>query len=524
MHWAQARHRTLPTRAKVRIRIMMRPSPTSHASLRTKTGCLTCRRRKKKCDEQRPECAHCVALQRECTWPTIDLLVDRRNRARRAPPLKADTDRHSVEQANEATCLVSLQSPLSVAGCGVVVRTLETGLESAIAHHFVDHFYPHLLSLDCDRQFRLEWLRSIQEWMPNCTGLRYSVLANAASHLFLAGQCSRMQDLALHYYNRSLRGLSTAISQCDMSEWKYGGNDILTSMIFLYLHGNIGNGTYNDISIHVNAAVQVLERRFFQPGADFDLKRSIDRLAVESVIYHIFQLEMGFWSDVPRKRPSYQFNPRFWLKCEGLLRGSSGSPELPDASSSPVLGIPMAVYKLMLMIKRLWSMAPKPPDFHDTLSQLETELDSWKRSGYFEPENENLSANCNSSMLASSHSIVGHATTIMVICASLLAHQLRGQPHSVPSAPTDEDCSGQIDKIISILRSRQGDHQWTSCHVGTYPIYVAGYFMRSEEEVGLLRAEMQQRFEDLHWGQVCRYWEDLETVWRTRSRITSTVR
>jgi hypothetical protein len=28
---------------------------------------------------------------------------------------------------------------------------------------------------------------------------------------------------------------------------------------------------------------------------------------------------------------------------------------------------------------------------------------------------------------------------------------------------------------------------------------------------------MQQRFENLHWRQVSRYWEDLETVWRTRT-------
>jgi hypothetical protein len=52
---------------------------------------------------------------------------------------------------------------------------------------------------------------------------------------------------------------------------------------------------------------------------------------------------------------------------------------------------------------------------------------------------------------------------------------------------------------------------------------VAGYFMRSEEEIGLVRAEMQQRFENLHWGQVSRYWEDLETVWRTTPKNFSSV-
>lgn len=422
-----------------------------------------------------------------------------------------------MEQANGVTYIVPSESSLLAIGSDVVLRTLGTDLEVAIARHFVDHFYPHLISLDCDRQFRLEWLRSIQDSMPHCAGLRYSVLANAASHLFLGGQGARMQDLALHYYTRSLRGLGTAISRFHTREGSHCTNDILTSMIFLYLHGYIGDETHDDISIHVGAAVQVLARRFLQPGAELGFKRPVDRLVVESVIYQIFQLEMGFWSDDSGEGLAYQFDPRFWLKCEGLLRGPSTSPELPNANTSPVLGIPMAIYKLMLMIRRLWTMNPKPPDFNHSLTRLEAELGSWERYGLLEHENESLFASCKPPIAVSSHSIVGHATIIMVTCASLLVHQLRRQPHGSPVAPNDEESGELVDRIISILRYRKGDHQWTSCHVATYPIYVAGYFMRSEEEISLVRSEMQQRFEDLHWRQVSRFWDDLETVWRMRS-------
>ncbi|KAK1453511.1 hypothetical protein CMEL01_05170 [Colletotrichum melonis] len=38
---------------------------------RKKTGCLGCRSRKKKCDENRPDCYFCVAKQIECVWPDI---------------------------------------------------------------------------------------------------------------------------------------------------------------------------------------------------------------------------------------------------------------------------------------------------------------------------------------------------------------------------------------------------------------------------------------------------------------------
>ncbi|VUC21061.1 unnamed protein product [Clonostachys rosea] len=36
---------------------------------RTRTGCLTCRSRKKKCDEARPRCAGCRRNMLDCTWP-----------------------------------------------------------------------------------------------------------------------------------------------------------------------------------------------------------------------------------------------------------------------------------------------------------------------------------------------------------------------------------------------------------------------------------------------------------------------
>lgn len=37
-------------------------------SNRSKNGCLTCKTRKKKCTEEKPACANCVRLKRECIW------------------------------------------------------------------------------------------------------------------------------------------------------------------------------------------------------------------------------------------------------------------------------------------------------------------------------------------------------------------------------------------------------------------------------------------------------------------------
>lgn len=39
---------------------------------RSKNGCLTCRSKRKKCDETRPRCTSCVRSNQTCVWPSKD--------------------------------------------------------------------------------------------------------------------------------------------------------------------------------------------------------------------------------------------------------------------------------------------------------------------------------------------------------------------------------------------------------------------------------------------------------------------
>ncbi|KAI0093271.1 hypothetical protein BDY19DRAFT_989927 [Irpex rosettiformis] len=48
---------------------------------RSKTGCMTCRAKKVKCDEEKPDCARCRSSGRECVWP--DGGTSRKRSARR---------------------------------------------------------------------------------------------------------------------------------------------------------------------------------------------------------------------------------------------------------------------------------------------------------------------------------------------------------------------------------------------------------------------------------------------------------
>lgn len=43
-------------------------------SRRTRTGCLCCRRRHKKCDEQKPSCHFCITKGLQCEWPKVGVV------------------------------------------------------------------------------------------------------------------------------------------------------------------------------------------------------------------------------------------------------------------------------------------------------------------------------------------------------------------------------------------------------------------------------------------------------------------
>ncbi|QRV74674.1 Fungal specific transcription factor domain [Ceratobasidium sp. AG-Ba] len=55
-------------------RIRSNMTGNDEAKRRSKHGCLTCRQKRKKCDERRPECSRCERTLSQCVWPRISYL------------------------------------------------------------------------------------------------------------------------------------------------------------------------------------------------------------------------------------------------------------------------------------------------------------------------------------------------------------------------------------------------------------------------------------------------------------------
>lgn len=478
----------------------------SNASLRTKTGCLTCRSRRKKCDEQRPVCVSCIKSQRICEWPASSDLIDRRNR-----PHPQHRRLSTASQSNAIVAQRGLTAEAAVSNAVV-----GSCLEIVVGRHFIDSYYSTLINPDSHHDFYDDWITDIQNFMEDSTGLRYSVLANAASNLYLSGEPGQMQELALSYYSQSLRGVTWAVVDAsDKQEDRR--NAVLMSVMLLYLHGCMGHGTYDDIPLHVDAAVRMITWRFLEGDPPPRLTRPFDRLAVESVIYQVYLCKMGLWSEREGQGLQFTFDPHFWLKCEALLARSIVFPELSNTLNSPVLGLPFAIFKIMLMIRTLWEEDRTTRSFRHSVRRLKDELQPWET--WLQEGDPHIDAQMqlHTTLDVVAQSMTKDAATLMVSSASLLLSQLEQWNSSVvPSPPATS--SWQRILMVAVLQRRRNDQQWSICCLANYPVYVSGHFMGTTAEIELVRNEMRQRASKMAWSQVHRFWDDLEGLWSSRDQ------
>jgi hypothetical protein len=267
----------------------------------------------------------------------------------------------------------------------------------------------------------------------------------------------------------------------------------------------MGKGTYSDIPRHVNATTRILRMRLMDQSAP-PIQHPFDRLAVESVLYQIFLVTVGSWSN-PLEL-DYRFDAAFWLQAEKLLARSTGFPDVPAISNSPVLGVPLALFKLVLSVKQLWQ-SPLRYD-EETLADLKAELAVWER--FIADQDASSTEHCKQD-----DPIYRDATHLYVLVASLLAGQLSEQSLGETQLPGPApQGSWQIQRAMKILRDHENDDDWAGCYIGNWPVYTLGFFVSSPEDVETVRRDLQRGWNSMRFSQLERFRDDLERTWSQR--------
>jgi len=276
----------------------------------------------------------------------------------------------------------------------------------------------------------------------------------------------------------------------------------------------MGKGTYLDIPPHLHAAMRVLTLRFFEvPSTTL---QPFDRLALESVLYQIFLTSTVLWTD---GAPLASFDLRFWLQAEKLLEQSVMFPGKPISLNSPVLGVPVALFRLAIQAQQLCRNLGSYTNM--AKEHLRHEIETWEgivlsNQAIDHPINDQMSRQQayyegTSYLYVLIISLlldqVGRTST----CDARLSQRSSQVPEAVPSN------TWQIKKALHILRNFESDDGWHTCYMGSWPVYTLGFFLYDAKDKDLIRKEMDRRWTTTKFMQITRFRNDLEAVWSARN-------
>lgn len=269
----------------------------------------------------------------------------------------------------------------------------------------------------------------------------------------------------------------------------------------------MGWGTYTDIPMHLNAATRILTLRLLDRSITID--HLFDRLAVESVLYQIFLVTTGLWTQSARS--DYNFDPEFWGRCESLLDRLTFFPGRSTSFNSPVLGVPASLFRLALTLRAQYRCHNDADP--EMLHRMRGEVEDFEASLLCELDPRRQAANND---LTREEVYYRDAGCLYGIIVSLLFDQLRRLGVGVGTPQAEPRETWQVRKAIQILRRHENVDGWSRCYIGNWPVYTLGFFMSSAEDQRVIRAELQRRWELTNFAQVSRFLQDVEKTWAER--------
>jgi hypothetical protein len=273
-------------------------------------------------------------------------------------------------------------------------------------------------------------------------------------------------------------------------------------------------GTYRDIPPHLHAAVRVLTLRFFETTTT--IIQPFDHLALESVLYQMFLTSTGHWSD---QEPLTEFNLKFWLKAENLLKEFVMFPDGPASLSSPVLGVPVALLRLAIQAKQAYQCPGPHSDVN--LRSLRSEIEEWELVVL---SKQSLDLSAGDDVFSRQETYYAAATHLYVLVVSLLLEQAEKKTNDmlqelqhdrVPEAVPRH--TWQLQKALRIVHAFETDDDWTRCYIGNWTVYTMGFFCSDTKDIGLIRNEFDRRWAVTKFMQIRRFRDDLEMVWKQRT-------
>lgn len=116
---------------------------------RTRTGCLTCRQRRKKCDENKPTCFACIRNKLPCRWAQKKVAVDPTSESSSWP--------------DESACTDLQQDVCTTSGLSQVVTSDKLKVHQALLNH--DNIQENEVLRDAANDMDIQWNQSLRSFV-----------------------------------------------------------------------------------------------------------------------------------------------------------------------------------------------------------------------------------------------------------------------------------------------------------------------------------------------------------------------
>ncbi|KAJ5773582.1 hypothetical protein N7457_008478 [Penicillium paradoxum] len=339
------------------------PVPGGQAKVtkgRSKTGCITCRRRKKKCDETKPACLNCQKNAVVCEgYPPKEIWKSGRQRL--------------ADAQSQSLAAVPRSLPLLIDG-------IETEVDRRFLDHFVYGFSRVLTLINDDSNPFKEIL------LPMATqhrGLMHSLMCLSGSHLSGLDPDKKLKERKYFHFHRAIQDLKDNINASssspkspDEEERLLVEDPIIASTIALSLNTICEGETNGEYRPHMDAARYLLLSQ--QPRNE-----KFRQFIVEFFQYH----------DVSNSLTSLDRRPN-------LLHSEFHIPEfVPGASAGMFLGVFDGLFNYISQVTQLrdrirerFNEGYEPAVDYQTLSEavsIDTAIRGWETS--HEPDTPNWS-------------------------------------------------------------------------------------------------------------------------------------
>ncbi|KFY01598.1 hypothetical protein O988_02668 [Pseudogymnoascus sp. VKM F-3808] len=373
------------------------PTIANNARLRTKTGCISCRQRKKKCDEVRPRCGGCCHVLMECLWPTSQHLLEdgrRRMRSKRSPRPESKTSTSNEDKSSPRSPTIATEGPTKpneipnnnqlsnyttdLWSNHAVVSLNGNGADD-LFRYYVKQFLPCLIHERSHPRFHngSYWINLA---LGNDTVMEAALACAATSISYMVSSdrktVMRTRQRALTHQTAAIRAIRRCIELGSVN----GTEDwLLGTVVLLTILAN------RDLSCpawtrgtHVRAIMQLLKCRQAARMVDFTraecnpeaLHVIFERKCYESLLYHgtiMMTYDPNFDALVSNEA---------WQMIDGYFQ-TSLLPTDEKWESWPVLGVPYKLFRLIVTISNLARRSPLGEEDLAIAALAITELHQW---------------------------------------------------------------------------------------------------------------------------------------------------